>query len=143
MSLSGGYEFSQLFHASLLDFSPGSTFLATAHLNRVIVRSTSTLAIVRTFQCIPPPESSKTPIDVVIDQLLWSSDSLYIIAFSSKVSTGWMFGLTQEGNGEGGEVARLGGEAVEGLVRVEWGKGERDVLAWSEFGVSLSGPTLV
>ena len=138
MSTTGGYEFSQLYHASLVSFSPGSTFIATSHQDRVIIRSTSTLSIVRTFQCILPAESSsKSTAEIKIDQLLWSPNSLYVVAFSSKASTGWLFGLTSEGSGEGGEMARLGGEGVEGLLRVEWGRTGKDVLAWSDHGVGL------
>ncbi|ORX35455.1 hypothetical protein BD324DRAFT_582386 [Kockovaella imperatae] len=136
----GGYDFSQLFHASHLSYSPGSTFLATVHLNKIIIRSSSTLSIVRIFQCLLPPESSSKvqPLDIAIDQLLWSSDSLYLIAYSGKVRTGWLFGLTQDGRGEGGEVARLGGEGVDGLVKVEWGKGDREILTWSDYGLHLT-----
>lgn len=136
MALSGGYDFSQLFHASTLSYSPGSTFIATIHGRRLIVRSTATLAIVRTFQCLGGAVSTSRQNDwLSIDQLLWSADSLYIMAFSAKAMTAWVFGLTDEGHGEGGEVARIGGEGVEGLMRVEWGRGGREVLAWSDHGV--------
>lgn len=47
-----------------------------------------------------------------------------------------MFGLAEDGSGDSGEIARIGGEGVEGLVRVEWSRTGRDVLAWSDFGVS-------
>jgi len=143
MSLAGGYDFSNLFHASITAYSPGSTFLATAHLRRIIIRSTASLSIVRTFQCLgghSAASSSRHTDNVTIDQLSWSADSLYVMAFSSKASTAWVFGLTDEGNGEGGEVARIGGEGPEGLVRVEWGKGGRKVLAWSDHGVRLTLP---
>ena len=143
MSLSGGYDFSQLYHASVLAFSPGSTFLATIHNGRLVIRSTSTLSIVRTFQCLLsqtslPVASSSKDISVIpiVDSLSWSANSLYLLAFSSKSRTAWIFGLTEEGKGEGGEVARIGGEGIEGLVRVEWGRGGRDVLAWSDHSVS-------
>ena len=136
MALSGGYDFSQLFHASTLSYSPGSTFIATVHGRRLVVRSTATLAIVRTFQCLGGAASTSRQNDwLSIDQLLWSADSLYIMAFSAKAMTAWIFGLTDEGHGEGGEVARIGGEGVEGLTRVEWGRGGREVLAWSDHGV--------
>ena len=144
MSLSGGYDFSQLYHASLLAYSPGSTFLATAHLNRIIIRSSSTLSIVRTFQCLSQAQasSSKTS-DLIIDQLLWSADSLYLLAFSAKAHTAWIFGLTDDGPGDGGEVGRISGDGVEGIVRVEWGRGDRDVLTWSDHGVRARPKTEV
>ncbi|WWD18198.1 hypothetical protein CI109_102648 [Kwoniella shandongensis] len=154
MSASGGYEFSQLYHSSILAYSPGTTFLATAHLNRIIIRSTSTLQIVRTWICVKPPSptttpslgsSSRRPVDNVsstgeysIDQLSWSGDSMYILAYSAQAKTCWVFGLAVEGSGEGGEIVRVGGEGVEGLVRVEWAKGRREVLAWSDHALKLS-----
>lgn len=138
MSLTGGYDFSQLYHSSIAAFSPGSTFLATAHGRRVIVRSTTALTIVRTFQCLGGVASSSKQIDsVYIDQVSWSADSLYILAFSTKAATAWIFGLADEGNGEGGEVSRIGGEGPDGLARVEWGRGDREILAWSEYGVGV------
>lgn len=142
---SGGYDFSQLYHSSVVAYSPGSSFLATIHGNRLIVRSTATLAVVRSFQCLneaDPSASSATsrildePSKQSIDQISWSNDSLYLLAYSAKAATAWIFGLTDEGNGQGGEVARLGGEGIEGLARVEWGRGGREVLAWSDLGVS-------
>lgn len=47
----------------------------------------------------------------------------------------YVFALAQEGNGESGEVARVG-EGLEGCVKAEWGKGSRDIMVWSDYGVS-------
>jgi hypothetical protein len=149
MATSSGYDFSQLYHSSIVAFSPGTTFLATAHHGRIVVRSSATLAIVRTWLCSPqiPPLAASSSMHKAdsnevgaIDQLLWSADSLYLLAFSSGAKTAWVFGLADEGDGESGEIARLGGEGVEGLVRVEWSKIGRDVLAWSDFGVGHLQP---
>jgi len=140
MTGSIGYDFSQFYHASTVSFSPGTTFIATAYQNRIIVRSSSTLSVVRSWQCILPSSpsasasSSTRPIES-IDKIVWSSDSLYVLAFSSKATTAWVFALTEEGNGEGGEMARIGGEGVQGLVHLEWGRQGREVLAWSDYGV--------
>lgn len=49
--------------------------------------------------------------------------------------TVYVFALAQEGNGESGEVARVG-EGLEGCIKAEWGKGSRDVMVWSDYGVS-------
>lgn len=46
-----------------------------------------------------------------------------------------MFALAEEGSGESGEVATVG-EGLEGCVKAEWGKGSRDVMVWSDYGVS-------
>lgn len=138
MSSSSGYDFSQLYHATSLAFSPGTTFTATAYQNRIIVRSSTTLSVVRTWICVSPASHSSlspTRVGETVDQLYWSSDSLYLLAFSSKSSSAWVFALTEDGDGEGGELARIGGDGVEGLVRVEWGKLGREVLAWSDYGV--------
>lgn len=48
----------------------------------------------------------------------------------------WVFGLAEEGNGDVGEVARIDGGGVLGLDRVEWAKGGREVLGFTEHGVS-------
>lgn len=148
MASSSGYDFSQIYHSSTLAFSPGTTFLASSHHNRLIVRSSATLAIVRTWLCraasSPPASSSSSSTsrksdskeEFEIDTLLWSADSLYLLAFSSEARTAWVFGLAEDGSGDSGEIARIGGEGVEGLVRVEWSSTGRDVLAWSDFGVS-------
>jgi hypothetical protein len=148
MASSSGYDFSQIYHSSTLAFSPGTTFVASSHHNRLIVRSSATLAIVRTWLCRPPfsppagSSSSSTSRksdpkeDLEIDTLLWSADSLCLLAFSSEARTAWVFGLAEDGSGDSGEIARIGGEGAEGLVRVEWSRTGREVLAWSDFGVS-------
>lgn len=131
-----GYDFSQLYHSSILSYSPGTTFIATAHQNRIIIRSTSNLQIVRTWLCVPPTQlasSSKTTAEFTIDTLQWSEDGSYILAMGR--GTIYVFALAQEGNGESGEVARLG-EGLEGCVKAEWGKGSRDIMVWSDYGVS-------
>ncbi|WVQ71313.1 hypothetical protein IAR50_000841 [Cryptococcus sp. DSM 104548] len=146
--MSGGYEFSHLFSANTIAFSPGTTFLATAYLNRIVVRSTASLQVVRTWACIRPPEalassskqkagcsSAQDPVldEFLIDSLQWSRDSLYLLVYSSQVKMAWVYGIAQEG-----ESARIGGSGVEGLVRVEWGRGARDVLAWQEFDSKIN-----
>lgn len=133
-----GYDFSQLYHSSIVTYSPGTTFIAAAHQNRIIVRSTTNLQIVRTWLCTPPTpvaSSSKTPNQFSIDVLQWSEDGTYVLAMAK--GTVWVFALAEEGHGESGEVARIG-EGVEGCVKAEWGKGSRDILIWSDYGVSGS-----
>lgn len=132
-----GYDFSQLYHSSILAYSPGSTFIATAHQNRIIIRSTTTLQIVRTWLCIPSTpiaSSSKSSAEFEIDILQWSGDGQYILAMGR--GTVWVFALAEEGNGESGEVAVIG-EGLEGCVKAEWGCRGRDILIWSDYGVCL------
>lgn len=145
--MSGGYDFSHLFPANTLAFSPGTTFLAVAHQNRIIVRSTSTLQVVRTWECTLPSEStifrSKEPCVAssateatseafIIDTLQWSGDSTYLLVHSKEAKMAWVYGVAQEG-----EAAHVGGMGVEGLSKVEWGKGNREVLAWTEIDSRL------
>ena len=133
-----GYDFSQLYHSSIVAYSPGTTFIATAHQNRVIIRSTSNLQIVRTWLCATPTphaSTSKSPAaEFIIDTLQWSEDGSYILALGS--GTVYIFALAQEGNGSSGEVAKIG-EGLEGCVRAEWGRGSRDILVWSDYGVTI------
>ena len=133
-----GYDFSQLYHSSILSYSPGSTFIATAHQNRIIIRSTTTLQIVRTWLCTPSTpiaSSSKLSPEFSIDTLQWSDDGSYILAMGK--GTVWIFALAEEGNGQSGEVAVVG-EGLEGCVRAEWGSRSRDILLWSDYGVCHS-----
>lgn len=148
--MSGVYDFSQLFRSSIIAFSPGTTFIATAHLNRIIVRSTANLAVVRTWLCQPSSpaaaasSSKRTSSEdgFPIDSIQWSDDGMYILAFSAKTSSAWVFGLVEEGIGACGEMALLAGEGLDGLVHVEWAQGGREVLAWSDHNVrwAESGP---
>lgn len=141
-----GYDFSHLFPANVLAFSPGTTFLAVAHQNRIIVRSTSTLQIVRTWECILSSEAQvalskesgfsssvagATSEIFSIDTLQWSGDSMYLLVHSREAKMAWVYGVAQEG-----EAARVAGMGVEGLSKVEWGKSDREVLAWTEIDVS-------
>ena len=128
-----GYDFSQVYNASLSAYSPGSTFLATAHQDRIVVRSTSNLSIVRTYQCLPgAPLAGPSRDTQGIETLSWSADGRYLLAYGK--GEAWVFGLAELGSGEGGEMARIVG-GVEGLVKVEWARGGREVLAWSDYGV--------
>lgn len=131
-----GYDFSQLYHSSVLAYSPGSTFIATAHHNRIIVRSTTTIQIVRTWLCTPATpiaSSSKSPVEFNIDILQWSEDGSYILAMGK--GTVWVFALAEEGSGASGEVAVVG-EGLDGCVKAQWGSGGRSILVWSDHGVS-------
>lgn len=131
-----GYDFSPLYHASQLAFSPGSTFLATSHGDRLIIRSTSNLTIVRTWHLATPSTSQQTGKARNIDSVQWSDDGLYILVFLKSSGEALVFGLAQEGDGEFGEIARIQGNGFEGLERVEWAKGGREILGWGEHGVS-------
>lgn len=131
------YDFSPTYHSSVLAFSPGSTFIATAYIDRIVIRSTSTLQIVRTWHCLPSSPSTSKSAEIQLSSLSWSSDGLYILAHAVKSGSAWVFCLTDEGNGDSGEVAKIGA-GVEGMIGIEWGKGSRDILVWSDYGVCLT-----
>jgi WD40 repeat protein len=136
-----GYDFSPLYHASHLAFSPGSTFLAVSHDDRLMIRSTSNLGIIRTWRIaslssrlLSSASTSKESVST-IDWVQWSDDGLYILVFCKAEGVALVFSLAQAGMGEDGEVARIDNGGVEGIDRVEWARGGREVLAWGEHGV--------
>ena len=133
-----GYDFSPVYPSQTIAFSPGSTFLATAAGPRIIIRSVSTLNIVRTWLIgldAPSASSSKSQGGSTITDLQWSKDGHHLLAFSKTAQIAWVFGLADDGSGDSGEIARIAG-GVEGLVKVEWVRGGKDVFAWSEHTVS-------
>ncbi|WVO13051.1 hypothetical protein L204_100661 [Cryptococcus depauperatus] len=147
--MSGVYDFSHIFNASVLAFSPGTTFIATAFHNRIVVRSTSTFQIVRTWvvtvkdieasssrqgqYSTTSPSSQNDPEEFEIDNLQWSGDGLYLLIHSSHAKMAWVYGLAEEI-----QSARIAGMSVEGLSKVEWAKSGREVLAWTDFNLKLS-----
>lgn len=144
-AMMSGYDFSPLYRSALSTFSPGSTFLATAHQNRIIVRSTHNLAIVRTWTLtslaastdgVSHAESSSQANARVLtmDEVQWSDDGLYILALCRAVQTIWVFALAEEGKGIEGEVAKIVA-GPEGLEGARWAKGGREVIVWSEHDV--------
>jgi hypothetical protein len=125
-------------------FSPGSTLLANSVSTRLIIRSASSLSLVKTY-LIPPipgptPTSSPYPAPE-ITSLSFSPNTTRLLAFCARAGTAFVFSLEDEGGEDDGVEAMLEG-GVEGLVKVEWarvGKGREGkvILAWSELGVSL------
>lgn len=138
-----GYDFSPLYRSSLSAFSPGSTFLATAHQNRLIVRSVHNLSIVRAWDvknsggldgnASTGQAGSQGPASrsATIDEISWSDDGLYILVVSLSGQTVWVYGIAEEGGGVDGEVVRIQ-PGPEGLEGARWAKGGREVICWSE-----------
>ncbi|WOO85743.1 WD repeat-containing protein WRAP73 [Vanrija pseudolonga] len=124
------YQFSQVYRASAISFSPGSTFIAAAIEDHVMIRSTSSLDLIRTWHCSSSPEAP-SPGSVTqrkphtVDFLEWSSDGSRLLAFTSKGGQAWVLDLSS-----GEQVAHL----ANGVTRVEWGGSS--ILAWSDRGVS-------
>lgn len=120
------YQFSQVYRASAISFSPGSTFIAAAIEDHVMIRSTSSLDLIRTWHCSSSLEaSSPGPVPQrkphAIDFLEWSSDGSRLLAFTSKGGQAWVLDLSS-----GEQVANL----ANGITRVEWGGSS--ILAWSD-----------
>lgn len=143
-------------------FSPGSTFLATTHRSRIIIRHALSLQILQTFE-LParssPPSSpagslSRRTISLYasnaansgsaeqeqeITSLSFSPDSERILAVCARQNVAYVFQLGSLVDGDGLEATLFGG--VERLSRVEWapsslpGEGKTMLLAWSELGV--------
>ncbi|BEI97961.1 hypothetical protein CcaverHIS631_0302600 [Cutaneotrichosporon cavernicola] len=115
------YQFSKVYGANCLAYSPGSTFIATALKDKVQVRSTSSLNCIRTWKCVLPdgPSTSGTQ-DVVIDNLDWSPSGTCLLAFSDSRGLVWVFDLAQDQ-----VVARVGG-----VLQAEWA--EEDLLTQTE-----------
>jgi hypothetical protein len=110
------YQFSQVYPATAVWPSPGSTFVATADADSVSIRLTSSLEQVRSWVCEAGDFSSRW----CIDTLQWSPSGARILAHSSKLASAWVFDLT-------GDEANC---RLRGVDKVEWG-GE-DVVSWSD-----------
>lgn len=113
------YQFSETTAASCVAFSPGSTFIATASEDRIVVRSSATLSAVRTWTCtLPDPSSSRA---VNINSLQWSTSGSRLLAQSSSCGVAWVFDLAEDQ-----VLSRLSGD----IARAEFGLD--DVVALSE-----------
>lgn len=116
------YQFSKVHRATCISYSPGSTFIATAVIDQILVRTTSTLECVRSWTCtLGDPSDSHNLEAPSIDHLEWSPGGSQVLAFSSATGVVWVFDLAQDG-----VVARIAGN----VVKAEWG--EEDVLTQSE-----------
>lgn len=159
-------DFTDLYPTSSLHppvFSPGSTFLATTHRSRIIIRHSLSLQVLQSFN-LPPLSASPSPAGFLsrrspsntspssasagpsteskqeITSLSFSPDSERIIAVCARQNVAYVFQLGSMVEGDGLEAKLHGG--VERLSRVEWapsslpGEGKTTLLAWSELGVS-------
>ncbi|KLT39499.1 WD40 repeat-like protein [Cutaneotrichosporon oleaginosum] len=108
------YQFSKVYKANSAAYSPGSTFIATASQNTVVIRSTSSLESIRTWACAVPDrsrgDSSSTHgvHEVIIDYLEWSPGGTHLLAFSHSNGLVWVFDLPKNE-----VVARVGGDVLE------------------------------
>lgn len=107
--------------ANIVSFSPGAHFILNAVEDVLVVRRTDTFQITRTWSITP---------DQSISHAGWSSDSEYLFAASAKSAIVQVYKLCDET-----WSARIKAGA-EGLVKAEWAPDGRNILCFSEWGVS-------
>ena len=115
--------------ANLVSFSPGAHFILNAVEDVLVVRRTDTLQITRTWSIAPSTRTTTGP-DCWISHAGWSCDSEYIFAASAKCGVLQVFKLRDET-----WTARIE-TGAEGLVKAEWAPDGRNILCFSEWGVS-------
>jgi hypothetical protein len=138
-------DFTELYKqtSSLVAFSPGAHFIATAVQDRLIVRRADTFQITRTWlvDASPSPTlaalakpKSTLPVASLGDNWIthtgWSCDSEYLLGACAKKGVVHVFRLRDED-----WTARIDAGA-EGLVKAEWAPDGRTIISFSEWGVS-------
>ncbi|EJT48276.1 hypothetical protein A1Q1_02695 [Trichosporon asahii var. asahii CBS 2479] len=111
------FQFSALHEATAIAFSPGSTFVATATQNTILVRSAKTLQVVRQWDC----DTNEASGLIVIDDIKWSGNGTRLLAASKHSDCAWVLDLSCEK-----AIARV--EAPH--VRTDWGLD--DIRIWTE-----------
>lgn len=115
--------------ANLVSFSPGAHFILNAVEDVLVVRRTDTLQITRTWSITPSTRTTTGP-DRWISHAGWSCDSEYLFAASAKCGIVQVFKLRDETWTAHIETG------AEGLVKAEWAPDGRNILCFSEWGVS-------
>lgn len=115
--------------ANIVSFSPGAHFILNAVEDVLVVRRTDTLQITRTWPITSSPHTATDP-DHSISHAGWSCDSEYLFAASAKTAIVQVFKLRDET-----WTAHIQAGA-EGLVKAEWAPDGRNILCFSEWGVS-------
>ncbi|KAH0590872.1 WD repeat-containing protein 8 [Termitomyces sp. J132] len=135
--------------SSLVSFSPGTQFILTAIEDRLIVRRTDTLQIIRTWlldASRSPTHASLTTLkakssslahlvstqEAWISHLGWSCDSEFILAACAKRGVVHIKKLQDED-----WTGRIDCGA-EGLVKVKWAPDGRTILCFSEWGLRVT-----
>lgn len=126
--------------SGIVHFSPGRYFILSAVKDRIVVRRSDREGIVQTWLVDSSPSATTAvlakgtaraaPSDSYITNAAWSPDSEYILAALAKRGVVHVYSMRDEK-----WTARI--EAgVEGLVRAEWAPDGRNILCFSEWGVS-------
>ncbi|KAF9076159.1 WD repeat-containing protein 8 [Rhodocollybia butyracea] len=145
-------DFTELYKhsSSLVAFSPGAHFIATAVADRIIVRRTESFQISRTWLIDPNPSESVVSLSKplksghlsldaknLISHIDWSCDSEYILAVCAKGGFLQVLKLVDE------EWRARIDSGAEGLVKAVWAPDGRTVLCFSEWGLRVTVWSLV
>ncbi|KAE9408219.1 WD repeat-containing protein 8 [Gymnopus androsaceus JB14] len=135
---------------SLVAFSPGTHFILTAVESRLIIRSSESFEIKRTWLLDPTPSGSTASLskpksvrvssehkNFAISHIGWSCDSEYILAACAKNGVVHVFKLRDE---EWNARIDCG---AEGLVKAIWAPDGRTILCFSEWGLRVTVWSLV
>ncbi|KAG5220522.1 WD40 repeat protein [Salix suchowensis] len=135
--------------SSLVEFSAGAHFIATAVQDRLIIRRADSFQITRTWLIDASPsatsvlmsstkgKASSTGSEKSISHIGWSCDSEYLFAACAKSGTVQIFKLAGE------EWTAHIDSGAEGLVKAEWAPDGRTVLCFSEWGLRVTLWSLV
>lgn len=129
--------------SSLVEFSAGAHFIATAVQDRLIIRRADSFQITRTWLIDASPSATSVLMSSTkgkassvgsaseksISHIGWSCDSEYLLAACAKSGTVQIFKLADE------EWTAHIDSGAEGLVKAEWAPDGRTVLCFSEWGV--------
>ncbi len=148
--MAASYAFSEAYthsSSSSCAFSPGSSALASAYADRIVVRSTETMQVVRTWTCREPTAPAWHPVyrqagvkreaarpsaePIEVSSIAWSPSSSHLLVTALKARLVYVFSTSDEGD-EPAAVIRAG---IEGIIRAEWNENGEEVLCWSEAGV--------
>ncbi|THU93629.1 YVTN repeat-like/Quino protein amine dehydrogenase [Dendrothele bispora CBS 962.96] len=142
-------DFTEIYQQSsnLVAFSPGTHFILTAVNDRLIVRSTDTFSITRTWlvdsspspthPITARPSSKVKPSDAFITHIGWSCDSEHVFAACAKRGVVDVYKLRDE------EWNARIDSGAEGLVKAEWAPDGRTVMCFSEWGLRVTMWSLV
>ncbi|CCA69148.1 hypothetical protein PIIN_03047 [Serendipita indica DSM 11827] len=142
-------DFTDLFAqtAGIVHFSPGRYFILSAVKDRLVVRRSDREGIVQTWLVDNAPSATHAalakaavkpaPSEGWITHAEWSPDSEYILAAVAKRGIVHVFSMRDEK-----WTARI--EAgVEGLTKAEWAPDSRNILCFSEWGVSANVESVI
>ncbi|KAH8925730.1 WD40 repeat-like protein [Atractiella rhizophila] len=138
-----GYDFTPLYKHSTTAISPNGLYTVSCLAHRLVLRSTSTLQILRSWTCTRPnpkekrvATSSKDSGDATISSIAWSPRGTHVLAVSEAKGAIWIFDIEEE---DGPALtADIGGEGLVKGSPAKWTADGRAVMLWSDYGLRLS-----